>query len=191
MTELRYPFNISQGDPSDLLNSPGYKGIVKGNVTVSGISGNTVVTFSPMLPMAALIEYRVNLTDIFKSDGVTSIDGFVTFSFTTGSGSIEEVSSEISTSVLSTTIQGSTALENSSPLSIVSTTPSDHAIQQDPELSEITVEFNKKINANSVVPELISIESIPITDHPQANITALGRLTKSIEVDNTKIIIKI
>src|SRR5688572_17380345 len=115
-----FPDSISQGDLDDFLASPGYQGIVQGTVTVSGVSGNTVVTFTPTRPLAPNTMYVANLTGILESDGETEIDGFVSMSFETGSGSIEAIPSTVSTSVLSAGIPEASLPTQTESLAVVS-----------------------------------------------------------------------
>ena len=123
-----YPDNISQGDLDDFLQSPGYNGIVQGTVTVTGISGNTLITFDPSLSLVPSVTYIVNLTQIQTAANV-DIDGFVSFSFESGSGSIEAVPDTISSSVLNAGITES-ALSSDGILKVVSTSPKDRSVEQ-------------------------------------------------------------
>lgn len=184
--------NISQGSLDDFLQSPGYKGIVQGTVTVSGITGNTVVTFSPTLPLAAQTLFIVNLSNVLDDLGV-EITGFVSFSFETGTGSIEEVPSTVSTSVLSAGLTEGLLLANgySQPLKILSTVPKDRTVQVSPNTSEIIITFNKPINPASVNADAISVHTSPISDHPQVSTQSLGELAKTVEVVGTQLKIKI
>ncbi len=186
----RFPDGISQGDLDDILESPGYKGIVVGTVTVSGISGNTRVMLEPDLPLYANTEYKLFLSSILDGSEV-EISGIATVSFETGSGSIEEVPTDTSTSVLATTAQASRALDAIAPLAIQKTTPADHAIQQDITLEEIEIEFNKPLDASTVSSAGIIVETLPATDHPKLSTTALGKLATIVEVDGNKLRIKI
>lgn len=189
---LSTPPNVSQGDVDDFLQSPGYQGIVQGTVTVSGIAGQTVVTFDPTLPMAALTEYRVNMTSILNVDEVT-IDGFVTLAFTTGSGSIEELPANISTSVLSVAIPEAAAVglgTSAIPFEIIKTNPKDHSIQNSLDLREINIDFNKPINAASLTNN-VEVKTVPATDHPNASTNSLGDLAISTEVVGNRLKIKI
>ena len=185
----RFPDGISQGDLDDLLESPGYKGIVTGSVAVT-TGANTTVTFTPTNPLFALTTYKLYLSDVEETDG-TEISGIVTVEFTTGSGSIEEVPTDVSTSVLATTTQASRAIDAISDLSVVSTTPVDHAIQQNVELEEILVKFNKPLDSSSVSASDVKVETIPVTDHPNVTINTIGELAVAVEVDGETLKIKI
>lgn len=180
--------NVSQGDIDDFLQSPGYAGIVQGTTTVSGIAGDTVVTFNPTYPMTPLTDYVLNLAGVTDAAG-TDIDGFVTLSFRTGSGSITEISSEISSSVLSSApvLVDSGA---STPFKVLKSTPVDNATRIAVDLAEIELEFNKAINAASVAAN-VSVKTIPATDHPNATTNSQGDLTISTTVTGNKLTIKI
>lgn len=188
---LEYPEGIPDEDLRDILDSA-VDLVVPIDATVTVVSGvNTVVTLNPTYPLQANTIYRVNLTDVLERDGITAVSGFISWPFTTGSGSIEELPVEISTSILASAPQGVSAALAVSALKVVKTTPSDHAIQQDPSLEEIEIEFNKDINANSVPGSAITVKGLPATDHPSANITSSGDLYKAIEVVGNKIKLKI
>lgn len=187
LRELEYPDNVSQGD--DFLDSPGYYGIVEGTVTVSGINANTVVTFDPTRPLAASYPYKMNLTGVLESDGLTTVSGFASVSFTTGSGSIEEVPSSISTSIIASSPQAESALLSSGPLKVVSSTPADNKAQINPDIEEIEIEFNKPLG--TVTSNQVSVKTEKATDHPDASITSLGDLYKILEVSGNKLKIKI
>jgi hypothetical protein len=190
LAELKH--NVSQGDLDNFLQSPGYQGLVQGTTTVSGIAGNTVVTFTPKNALAPNILYVVNLTDILDASDV-AIEGFVSFSFESGSGSIEVIPSTVSTSVLSAGLSEAAILLNTSlePLEIVSTTPVDRSVQISPNTREIVITFNKEINPASVDLNKISVTTYPATDHPQAVVKSLGVLAKTVEVSGKQIKIKI
>lgn len=186
--DLLFPDNISQGDLDDFLESPGYQGIVQGTTTVSGISGNTVLTFNPTLPLAALTVYTVNLTGV-QTAALVDIAGFVTFSFTAGSGSIETIPSTVSSSVLSVALPEAT--DPTSAFKVTTTTPTDHSVENSIEVREIDIEFNKAIDATTVDASDIQVKTIPATNHPNAQVESAGDLAKSITVDGNKITIKI
>lgn len=191
LIEQTFPANISQGDLDDFLQSPGYAGLVGGTVTVSGVAGDTVATFSSTLPLAPLTEYIVSLTDITNLAGDT-VSGFVSFSFTTGTGSIETIPDTVSTSVLSAALPESATTSTSDPLEVVSITPEDRSIQHDPDkLREIIIEFNKELDPASITAGLVDVQAIPATDHPSVNINAVGEVAKTVEVDGKKLKIKI
>jgi len=189
--ELKFPQNISQGDLDDFLRSPGYTGIVEGSFefeTVSGVS--TKLIFTPTRPLAATHDYKVYVSDTLDADG-NDITGMVYWEFQTGTGSIEELPSTISTSVLAATPQAQALATDLSALQVVKTTPSDHDIEQSVDLAEIVVEFNKEIDPASVDADSIIVQALPATDHPKADVSAAGDLAKSVEVDGNKLKIKI
>lgn len=188
---LEFPNNTSQGEVDDFLRSPGYQGIMQGDttfekvdmidplVTVSGQPYRTRAIFTPDQPLVPLTEYTVMLSDTLDLLGATH-SGIITFSFTTGSGSIEEVPTETSTSILQTTAQPSVLITAGS-LGITGTTPKDHAVQQDPKLETITIEFNKDLDAASVIGK-VSVLSEQATDHPNATSIANGDLANIVTV---------
>ena len=64
LTMLVEPDNVSQGDLDYFLQSPGYQGIVQGEIVIDVVSGvGTTLTFIPTQPLYPLIEYKVNLSD--------------------------------------------------------------------------------------------------------------------------------
>jgi hypothetical protein len=193
LLELSYPQNVSQGDFDEFLESPGYQGILAGAVTVTGIDGNTVITFDPDLPLAPSTLYKANLTGVLDSL-MAEVDGFVTFEFTSGTGSIEEVPSTVSTSVLSAAIaesEASVGAADLTPLQVVSTSPGDFTVEHEPnKTNEIVVEFNKPIDPASV-PGNVSVKTFPATDHPNATTKSQGEIATSVEVEGKKLKIKI
>jgi hypothetical protein len=181
-----------QGSINDFLESPGYQGIVAGVVTVTGINSNTLITFNPDLPLGASTEYRANLTGVLNAI-LAEVDGFVTFSFTSGTGSIEEIPSNISTSVLSSAIAESqtVGLDDLNPLKVIKTSPQDFTVEHNPDtLNEIVVEFNKLLDPSSVADQ-VSVKTIPATDHPSAITKSQGDIITSLEVEGKKLKIKI
>ena len=193
LLELDYSSNVSADSTEDFLESPGYQGIVAGTTTVTGIDGNTKVTFDPTYPLAASTTYRANLTGVLNTLQA-DIDGFLTFGFTSGTGSIEEVPSTVSTSVLSTAIAESQAELGSAdlfPLRVSKTSPEDLSIEHDPsKTNEIVVEFNRPINPASVDGK-VSVRTIPATSHPNATTRSQGKIVTSVDVEGKKIKIKI
>jgi hypothetical protein len=182
--------NVSQGDLDDFLQSPGYAGIVAGEVTVSGIAGDTVVTFNPTLPMAPLTTYTMNLTEVLDSSEST-IDGFVILSFIAGTGSIEEIPSTISSSVLSATLSESgTGLTADDIFSVLGADPADHSINIPIDTDEIIVKFNKPINPASIAGN-VQVKTIPATDHPNAITHSVGDLAITTEIEGNNLKIKI
>lgn len=191
MQLLTYPDNISQGDPADFFESPGYYGLVNGTTTVSGINGDTVVSFISTQPFAPLTNYKVNLSGILAGDGTTTIDGFVTLEFTTGSGSIQQIPSTVSTSILNLPTLHTISDTTGVPLQVVKITPNNRSVENAVTLREIIVEFNKEIDPTSVNIDNISIIASAITDHPKAVISAQGELVLTFEVSGKFLILKI
>lgn len=187
-----YPPNISDSlNLDDFLGSPGVEGIAQGTTTISGVLGNTLITFSPTYPLAALTEYKMNLHSVLASDGSTDIDGFVTITFETGSGSIEEVPSTVSTSILNATQSISALNSTGIPLQIVKITPSDRSVQNSIDLSQIVIEFNKAIDPTSVTDSAITIITSAVSSHPSLSVQSQGELVKSIQVSGNLLIINI
>lgn len=191
-----YPNNISQGDIDDFLESPGFTGIVQGTTTVTGVSGNTLVTFNPTLPLAALTDYTAYLAEVTTSGVVPihtpdTISGIVTWAFQTGTGSIETVPSSVSSSVLADTFTEQSLSDVQTPLSVVGTTPTDHSIEQAPDdTREIVIEFNKALDPN-IADANVSVKALEATDHPGIDITANGELAKGLTVDGNLLRIRI
>jgi hypothetical protein len=188
LIELTSPDNISQGSLDDFLQSPGYTGIVTGDVTVTGVAGNTLITFTSAHPLVPELTYVVNLSDVLDA-GSVAIDGFVSFSFETGSGSIETIPSTVSTSVLSSSVIESTAPTDT--LKILSITPGNRSIQNPTTLDEIIITFNKDIDPLSVDVDSFGLSTLPATDHPNATVSGVRELTKTIEVSGNLIKLKI
>jgi hypothetical protein len=185
---LLTPENVSQGNIDDFLQSPGYAGIAQGVTTVTGIAGDTHVIFDPTLPLAPLVEYRLNLTSVTTISGV-AVDGFVTFAFTAGSGSIQELPTEISTSPLAaaTPETGTGAV---GPFAVTTAAPLDHSVQNPTDMREIVIDFNKSIDPDSVAGNVI-VKTVPATDHPNAVTASLGDIAVSTEVLGNRLKIKI
>lgn len=179
-----YPDNVSQGD--DFLESPGYQGIVSGTFSFETVSGATQMTFTPSFPMAALTQYTAHLPEADDANG-TTYEGHVTFSWTTGSGSIEALPDTSSTSVLTSTVTSLSALDD---LEVVKTTPEADSAEQELDLTQIEIELNKAISASGL-SDNISVKTYPATDHPSASSSADGELAKKVTVDGKKIIIEI
>ena len=194
-TLQEYPDNISQGD--DFLTSPGYKGIMQGTLTFQKIDMTdatleveeapyrTKLIFTPSHVMAALTEYKAVLPQVTDSEG-TLIEGAVTFSWTTGSGSIEALPSSGSTSVL-----GLSSSEAGDILSVTKTYPTNHQVEIDPELEQIIITFDKPLEESTVTLDKFIITSQPATDHPSITVNYTEELVKSVEVDSNKVIITI
>ena len=189
---LEFPNNTSQGEVDDFLRSPGYRGIVQGATTFTTISGSpdkTLLTFTPTQPLYPLTEYTIMISDSLDASGITH-SGMVTLDFQTGSGSIEEIPTETSSSILKTTAQPG-ILSTSGALQVVSTTPADHSVEQDPkELTDIIIEFNKELDPATVTGN-VSVLAEVATDHPNANAVANGALAKVVTVSGRKITVSI
>lgn len=196
---LEFPNNTSQGEINDFLRSPGYKGIVQGVTTfekVDPVDPNVIVTaapyrtrliFTPDKPLAPLTDYSAILSDCKDLTG-TLWTGIVTFSFQSGSGSIQAVPSSTSSSILKQAVYPATANE---VLTITSTTPLDHSVNVPPSLDQIIVTFNQDIDPASVTPDKISVRTEPATDHPNAGVNSQGDIATQIQVSANKIIIKL
>lgn len=176
------------------LESPGMQGIVDGSfsfVTVSGVS--TQMVFTPTWPLAALTEYVAQIRDTLDIGGETA-SGYLTFSFTTGSGSIEELPSAYSTSVLSSSFSEVAQVSTSgyaAPLNVIKSIPADHSVENSIETSEIIIEFNKALDPNGVTANDITVETIAASDHPRLSPTVAGDLAKSVTVEGNRLKINI
>jgi hypothetical protein len=191
LIELRDPNNVSQGDLDDFLQSPGYSGIVSVDYTFETIGGTqTKVTLNPTRPFAPSISYRVFIGETLTASGLVA-SGHLTWPFQTGTGSIEELPSDISTSILASAPQAISALSEATPLSVVSTVPANRSIEQDTDLSEIVVEFNKNLDASSIYDGSVEVETIPATGHPAAAVQISGDLYTLIQVEGNRLRIKI
>jgi hypothetical protein len=192
---LEDPANISQGD--DFLTSPGFKGLVLGTVTYQKIDMTdedtevlvapyrTKYIFTPSHALAALTEYTVHIPEAKDLDG-TTYEGYTTFSWTTGSGSIQVLPSSGSTSVL-----GKTGGTDTTELTITKTTPADNSVQVKTDTQEIIIEFSTKIDSDTVTIDKFTITAEPATDHPNAAISYKEELIKTLEVVENKVIISI
>lgn len=206
------PDNISQGDMDDFLASPGYSGIVAGTITFTNIDPNnddletestpyrTKLTFTPTNILAANTTYTAIIADTLDSDG-NSYSNPVTFSFTTGSGSIEALPSNVSSSVLSqtqtaggrseTTNVSTTAGTN---IEVVKSTPADHSVENDPEkLLEIVIEMSKAVDATTVNTGNVKVKTYPVADHPNVAVTSSDpdELSTQFSVNDKWITIKV
>jgi len=193
---LEDPDNVSQGD--EFLQSPNFKGIVQTTVTfkkidmtdasleVTSTPYRTKMIITPNHAMSALTEYIVNIPEVTDLTG-TTYEGYYTFTFTTGSGSIQALPTTKSTSVLNRL----NAIDNSE-LSIIKTTPANHGIQVDPSTKTITLEFSAPLVSDTVTNDKIIIVAEPATEHPSAGVQySQNELIKSLEVQDNKIIISI
>ena len=191
LIELTNPDNISQGSMDGFLRSPGYTGIAEGTFTITGIDGHTEVTFRPTLPMAPSTTYTVHIVECLDANGDT-ISGHVTWTFETGTGSIQELPSNISTSVLAQALRApGLAPLSVNPLTLITSAPKNHSVMQSRELAEIDVIFDKDIDATSVSKENISIIAYPATDHPNLEINAQGDIMFDVEVSGHYLKLKI
>jgi hypothetical protein len=179
-----FPDNVSQGD--DFLTSPGLSGIVDGTFTYATINNATRMTFTPSSPMVALLQYTAHLPTADDAGG-TTYTGHITFSWTTGSGSIEALPDTSSTSVLLSTVSSLSVLND---LEIVKVTPLANSVENEVDLEQIEIEFNKVISSASLADN-ISVKTYSATDHPSANAGAQGELGIKTSVNGKKIIIEI
>lgn len=198
---LEYPANVSQGD--DFLDSPGMTGLVKGqyafqhvdmtnpDLLVSGVPYRTKLIFTPEHALAPQTNYIVNLPDFVDSGNVT-YSGYVTFTFTTGTGSITELPASISTSIINTALDNTIANyfgeDNNVELQVVKTYPLDHSVQNNPNtLSGIVITFNTNIDPSSIDDNSVVINTVTATDHPAAHAVAAGNIQKTLSVFGNKI----
>ena len=192
--ELKFPDNISQNNIDDFFESPGYKGIASGSFDFSGsVSGvNTILKWSPTRPFAPLTVYTATISDT-EDAAFNTVSGIAYLSFTTGTGSIQEIPASISTSILHTSIIESSITSHSflNDLVLVKTTPANFSVQNATNLHEIVLHFNKDIDPSTVTDASINIVSSKASYHPNLNIVAQGELVKILEVVDNKIIIKI
>lgn len=188
--KLEYPEGIPAECDRDIFDTSYEQAAPIGGTVTVVKDVNTTVTFNPTYPLAASVEHKANLTDVLD-DSLATISGFISWSFTTGTGSIESLPEEISSSILSTTSMGIAGSLFAAPLKVVKTTPSDHAIQQNPSIEEIEIEFNKPIDPSSISADTIQITGLPVTDHPNISIKSSGDLYKAVEVNGKKVKLKI
>ena len=186
LMELKDPANISQGDLDDFLKSPGYRGIVQGSFEFKIIDSNgnevaadnaearTKLFFTPNQPLFPLITYTVHLVETLDSQG-TAWPGYVGFNFESGSGSIEQLPSSISSSILSTGALPSTGISTGSTtgMTVLSSAPVDFSINNSSELSEIVINFDKELDAATVTQDKVVVETSVASDHP--NLTASAK----------------
>lgn len=197
LLELTHPNNVSQGDIDGFLKSPGYKGIVQGtydfDLSTSGV--DTVLRFTPDEPLAASTVYTAVLSDTLNLAG-TEYTGHLIFSWTTGTGSIEEIPADVSSSVLSSTAAtvATTSVitgAGSSTFGITETTPTDRTVEHSIDTSEIVVTFNKNLDASTVTADKIAVTATPVTDHPNASAGSERDIAKAITVAGNKLTIRI
>jgi len=166
-------------------------GIVSGLFSYETLSGSrTKMTFTPTHPMAALTEYTAHLPEA-QDPAANSYTGHITFSWTSGSGSIEALPATASTSVLVPLTYQTSVLSVQTPLEVESTSPVNDAVEQELDLSTIEIEFNKEISSITATNDSINIKGYVATDHPSAGITVNEDIAKVIEVQGKKIILSI
>ncbi len=178
--------NVSQGEVDDFLKSPGYQGIVLGSFDFSeSVSGvNTKLNFIPDKPLAPSTKYTIVLSDTLDKDG-NDVTGIVTLSFTTGTGSIEEIPSTVSSSVLSTSVvEASKSISVDEALALVRSIPGDQTVEHDPDKTrEITLFFNKPIDPSSIDESLIKVKAKKATDHPNVSVRVNEEIAKVLSVE--------
>ena len=205
LMELSDPSNISQGDLDGFLKSPGYRGILQGSFTFKYISltdptievdPNTTsyrskLIFTPTQPLYPLLTYTVNVADTKDVNGV-ACTGHVALSFESGSGSITAIPSTISTSILSSGATPSTTISQTlGALQLVSSTPKDYSIDNDSDLSEIVLTFNKDLDSSTITDSSVIVKADKVSDHPNLNVSAKGKLAKQLVVSGKTLTIKI
>jgi len=194
LLELNYPQNVSQGAMDDFLRSPGYAGIAEGTFTITGLSTptpHTEVTFVPKLPMAPSTTYKVHIVETQDAD-CNTVSGHVTWSFETGTGSIQELPNNISTSVLAQAFRApGMARAANNPLSIVDSNPKNHSVENSQYLPEIDIVFDKAIDPNSVLPQNISVVAYPSSDHPNLDVSHQGDVMFDVTVSGNHLKLKI
>ena len=208
LAELRDPANVSQGDLDNFLKSPGYRGIVQGDFTFKYIDPSdstmevdpnvvtnyrTKLIFSPKQALYPLTSYTINLTDTsdLATPAVTHT-GHYTISFETGSGSITELPSTISSSILSSGATPSTITSQAlGALQLLSSTPKDYSIDNSSDLSEIVLTFNKDLDSSTITDESVVIEASAVCDHPSLAASAKGNIAKQLIVSGKTLTIKI
>jgi hypothetical protein len=183
-----YPDNVSQGD--DLLASPGYQGIVAGAFSYATVSGRTVMTFTPTNPMAALTQYTAHLPEADDA-AANNYTGAISFSWTTGTGSIEALPSTVSTSILVPMIYQTSVLSAQTPLEVLRVTPTDGSVEQELDLPSIEIELNKEIAPVTVTNTSVTVKGYMASDHPSLTTTVNDDIAKKISVEGTKIILEI
>lgn len=183
--------NVSQGDPADFFLSPGYKGIVPGTFSFETVGETqTVLTFSPDKPLAPDIEYGAYINETLDAEGNT-LEGIVTWSFQTGTGSIEVLPSAVSTSVIAVAPQAVAALAAVSPLEVSSTSPADHSVENPIDATEILVEFSKDVDPSSIADSNFIVSTHVVSDHPTLNTVVLENLAKTLSVAGNIVTVRI
>jgi hypothetical protein len=204
LLELKDPANVSQGDLDNFLKSPGYRGIVQGSfefkiidgsgieVDSSNAAARTKLVFTPTQPLYPLITYSVHITETLDALG-TAWPGYTGFTFESGSGSIASLPSSVSSSILSSGLAPSNVLaaQGTGTLKVLSTSPVDFSINNSSDLSEITISFDKNIDAATVTQDNVTVETTLASDHPNLSGTAKGKLAKQLLVSGKTLTIKI
>tara|TARA_Y100000310_G_C20636950_1_gene791703 strand:+ start:372 stop:1163 length:792 start_codon:yes stop_codon:yes gene_type:complete len=203
--ELKDPANVSQGDLDDFLKSPGYRGIVQGSfvfqyvtltdssveVVPDGTFSNcrTKLIFTPTQPWYPILTYTVHIVETLDALG-TVWPGYVGLSFESGSGSIEQLPASISSSIL-TTGAASTTATSGTALAMLTSSPVDLSINNSSDLSEITITFDKDLDATTITNSSVIVEASVASDHPNLTATAKGKLAKALLVNGKTLTIKI
>lgn len=201
LLELKSPENISQGNLDDFLKSPGLQGIVQGSFDFKTVSGSigvppvaytgTRMYFNPSHPLVPLKDYVANLTGNLTLTG--SPVEHIVWKFQTGTGSIQQLPSSLSTSELADAIaHGYVAAPGGvKKLSVVRTHPEDHSVENNLQLEAIVVEFDNLLDPTSVTPESVYVETLPVTDHPSAPQFAQGEIMTQLEVSGYQLKIRL
>ncbi len=203
LLELKNPVNVSQGDLDNFLKSPGYRGIVQGSFLFQIVDSNgvevpesngearTKLIFTPTQPMYPLIAYTVHVVETLDATQLVW-PGYVGFTFESGSGSIEQLPSSISSSILSSGLAPSAITSSETTgMKVLSTVPADFSINNSSDLSEIVINFDKDLNATTVTQDKVIVETSVASDHPNLTATAKGKLAKQLIVSGKTLTIKI
>lgn len=198
---LGYPNNISQG--GDFLSSPGMRGLLQGTtsfqkvsttdagVIVSSAPYRTKMIITPDHVLSPLTEYTVNIPDFVTSGDIT-YSGYLTYTFTTGNGSITQLPTETSTSIITTALENTLSNYFAAPGSnfkVLKTWPKDDSVQVVASgVTAITVEFNSPVDLTSLSDDNVSITSYPATGHPTALAEAIGNIPKTLTAVGNKLI---
>lgn len=108
-----------------------------------------------------------------------------TFSFTTGTGSIESLPSTTSTSVLGTPTTSST---DTGTFEVEETTPSHRELKVSPNQRVIKVVFSADVDPTTINDRSVRVEAHPATGY-DPNVTDIGRINKFILVQGDTIYI--
>jgi hypothetical protein len=118
-------------------------------------------------------EFSTSVTRVVAHEGV------VTFTFTSGSGSIEALPSSGSSSVLSSLRQPNAEL---SSLRVIKTTPTDHSAGNNTNLREIVIEFNKELSSSAISESDIQVIVDAASRHPSLSFLERREIAKRIVV---------